>query len=128
MKRAFDDGQRPTQHHGTRSSPVQPFLKWPGGKRWLVPELIKTIEEYDYVTYREPFLGGAALFFALRPNQSVLSDINSDLINTYRQVKNRAAALLEQLRHLPIDQVTYDGLRECCPKSRLQKKQFGFFI
>ena len=121
MKSVFDDGQRPTRQHGAQSPSVQPFLKWPGGKRWLVPALVKIIEEYDYVTYREPFLGGGALFFALRPHRSVLSDINSDLINTYRQVKNRASALLEQLRPLPINQGTYDGLRECCPKSPLQR-------
>jgi DNA adenine methylase len=75
------------------SDPVPtPFLKWPGGKRWLVPKLVKIIGEYEHVTYREPFLGGGALFFALRPKRSVLSDINEDLINTYQQVKGDADA------------------------------------
>jgi DNA adenine methylase len=96
-------------------------LKWPGGKRWLVPELVKIIEGHDYGTYREPFLGGGALFFALRPKQSVLSDINSDLINTYRQVKYKTPELLEQLRSIPIDQVTYQHFRESHPKSSLEK-------
>ena len=100
---------------------VRPFLKWPGGKRWLVSELTKIIEEYDCVTYREPFLGGGALFFALRPKRSVLSDINSDLINTYRQVKYRADDLLEQLRPLPINKVTYHHMRESRPKAPLQR-------
>ena len=121
MKNPFDDGQRPTKQDGVRAPYVQPFLKWPGGKRWLVPELVKLIEEYGYATYREPFLGGGALFFALRPKRSVLSDINSDLINTYRQVKYRAAALLEQLQPLPINQLVYDRFRGCCPKSHLQR-------
>ena len=119
--RVLDNGQRSTRQPAAHSPHVQPFLKWPGGKRWLVPELLKIIGEYQYVTYREPFLGGGALFFALRPQRSVLSDINSDLINTYRQVKNRASELLKQLRPLPIDQLTYDGLRECSPKSSLQR-------
>lgn len=121
MKSRFDLGGKTAGQHKTYSPVVQPFLKWPGGKRWLVPELIKIVGEYDYVTYREPFLGGGALFFGLRPKQSVLSDINSDLINTYRHVKYRAVALLEQLRPLPINQVTYDRLRECCPSSPLQR-------
>jgi DNA adenine methylase len=66
----------------------------------------------EYETYREPFLGGGALFFALRPKQSVLSDVNSDLINTYRQVKNNSSELLQRLRCLPVDQATYDRFRE----------------
>jgi DNA adenine methylase len=121
VKNATDGGQRPATKNGAHPRSVQPFLKWPGGKRWLVPDLIKIIEEYDYVTYREPFLGGGALFFALRPKQSVLSDINSDLINTYRQVKYRATTLLEQLRPIPISQATFERFRNSYPTSPLQK-------
>jgi len=62
VKEALDDGQGPTRKPGAYSPSVQPFLKWPGGKRWLVPELIKIINEYEYVTYREPFLGGGRCF------------------------------------------------------------------
>ena len=81
MKSALDKGQRAVKQQSAGPPSVQPFLKWPGGKRWLVPELVKIIDEYDYTTYREPFLGGGALFFALRPEQSVLSDINSARIS-----------------------------------------------
>lgn len=121
MPRSLHGRSSDTKRPGNQSPSVQPFLKWPGGKRWLVPELTKIIEGYDYVTYREPFLGGGALFFALRPKRSVLSDINSDLINTYRQVKYRAEALLEQLRPLPVNKATYHHVRESCPSSPLQR-------
>lgn len=121
MTNATNGGQTPARQLNAHSLPVQPFLKWPGGKRWLVPELVKIIGRRDYATYREPFLGGGALFFALRPKQSVLSDINSDLINTYRQVKYQTPALLEQLRPIPINQVTYQRFREGHPKSSLEK-------
>ncbi len=90
---------------------IQPFLKWPGGKRWLVPTLIEMIGTQQYETYREPFLGGGALFFALRPKRSVLSDINGELINVFRQVKNNPRELLERLQKLPISQATYDRFR-----------------
>jgi DNA adenine methylase len=101
--------------------PIQPFLKWPGGKRWLVPEIIKIINGYDYTTYREPFLGGGALFFALQPQNSVLSDINSDLINTYCQVQRNSRLLLERLRSLPVNQATYNHFRESSPVSPLER-------
>lgn len=108
---------------GTWRTPqqIQPFLRWPGGKRWLVPTLIKAIGDFEYDTYREPFLGGGALFFALRPKRSVLSDINADLINVYRQVKFRSRTLISQLRSIPIQKEIYDELRAASPESPLQR-------
>jgi site-specific DNA-adenine methylase len=64
-----------------------PLLKWAGGKRWLVnrPEL-HIPEKFD--RYVEPFFGGGALFFHLRPRAALLADINADLIETYRSVRD----------------------------------------
>ena len=112
MERSSEDGQKVEGHKSAQPGVVQPFLKWPGGKRWLVPTLLDIVCRTDFLTYREPFLGGGALFFALRPKQSALSDINRELINAYRQVKNRASVLLTRLQELPIDQNTYDRLRQ----------------
>src|SRR5437773_1886819 len=95
-----------------RPDSIQPFLKWPGGKRWLVPILAEIIANYRFNTYREPFLGGGALFFALRPKHTVLSDINPELINVYRQVKYHSQKLLKRLRSIPVDQTTYESFRK----------------
>lgn len=59
-----------------------PFLKWPGGKRWLIDQLIKMIPD-DYIHYYEPFLGGGSVFFAIKPSHATISDINDELINLY---------------------------------------------
>lgn len=66
---------------------IVPFLKWAGGKRWLVssyPELFPK----NYKTYYEPFLGSGAVFFHMKPSAAVLGDMNSDLINTYEAIQN----------------------------------------
>jgi len=89
----------------------EPFLKWPGGKRWLVPLLLKIAETQRFSAYREPFLGGGALFFALRPEAAILSDINGELINTYRQVRLHSDLLLSSLRRLHADRKTYYSVR-----------------
>lgn len=110
------DGQR--EHASTKNSRnvlTSPFLKWPGGKRWLVPHLLKLIRPYPYANYFEPFLGGGAFFFAMRPKRAVLSDINEDLINTYRQVKYHAKQLIECIRPIPVNKQTFDSLRNCTP-------------
>lgn len=75
-----------------------PFLKWAGGKRALVPEIAR-LAPGSFGNYYEPFLGGGAVFFALdsRIRNAYLSDVNSELIITYRMVQRRARLLIERL-------------------------------
>lgn len=62
-----------------------PIVKHAGGKTKLLPELLARLPS-TFNRYYEPFCGGAALFFALRPEHAVLGDANADLIATYRAV------------------------------------------
>lgn len=64
---------------------AHPFVKWAGGKRTLIQEIVKVMPK-TFNTYWEPFLGGGAVFFALdsRISDAKLSDINLDLMLTYR--------------------------------------------
>ena len=67
---------------------LKPPLKWAGGKRWLVSHL-KTIWEPNAThRYVEPFCGGLAVVLGLQPKHALLNDINSHLINFYRQMQN----------------------------------------
>lgn len=65
---------------------LKPFVKWAGGKRWLLNHPDFSIPKYTG-RYIEPFLGGGAVFFSLRPEQAILSDINEWLITTYEAIK-----------------------------------------
>ncbi len=76
---------------------ARPFLKWLGGKSATVPELLKHVPKW-YETYREPFLGGGALFFALRPTRAVLSDSNPELIAAFRGVRDDIETVILHLR------------------------------
>lgn len=73
-----------------------PFLKWAGGKRWLVSKLGDVVPSFTG-RYFEPFLGGGALFFAMRPKEAILSDLNSELIDTYNAIKVDWRSVWEQL-------------------------------
>jgi site-specific DNA-adenine methylase len=68
---------------------ASPFLKWAGGKTQLFPILLNYIPEH-FDTYIEPFAGGGALYFELRPAKAVLADSNPELINCYTMVRDRA--------------------------------------
>ena len=51
-----------------KSMAVQPVVKWVGGKRQLLPEIVARVPKaFDpgTSTYYEPFLGGAAVLFGL---------------------------------------------------------------
>ena len=42
---------------------VEPFIRWAGGKSWLLQEVDNLLEKVEYKNYYEPFLGGGAVFF-----------------------------------------------------------------
>lgn len=89
---------------------LQPLLKWPGGKRQLVKHILPLIPA-QFGTYYEPFVGGAALFFAIRPQRAVLGDINADLINCYEQIRSDPEGLIRELRRFPNSEEFYKILR-----------------
>lgn len=91
---------------------AKPFLKWPGGKRWLTPYVCNLLKERTFGRYFEPFLGGGAIFFSLHPRTASLSDVNADLVNTYRQVQERPLELITKLKEIPVDKETFLTLRE----------------
>jgi DNA adenine methylase len=80
---------------------AKPFLKWAGGKSNLLSDLVK-IAPTAYDKYIEPFLGGGALFFGLCPDNAVISDLNSELINCYRVVRDNLDELVEKLKEMPV--------------------------
>jgi DNA adenine methylase len=76
---------------------VKPFLKWAGGKRQLVPEITARYLPTVYNTYYEPFLGAGALLLELQPDQAVINDSNSELINCYEVLRDSVEELIEYL-------------------------------
>jgi len=80
----------------------QPFVKWVGGKRGLLNQILEYFPQ-KFENYHEPFLGGGAVFFELyslgylKDKQVFLSDINSELINAYTSVKNNPIDLIDNL-------------------------------
>lgn len=72
--------------------PLNPLVKWSGGKKDEISKFQKYIPD-DIVsskkdtTYIEPFIGGGALFFHLKPKKSVINDVHTELIDLYKCVK-----------------------------------------
>lgn len=78
---------------------ITPFLKWAGGKRWLAEKHLNLFPEFSG-RYIEPFLGGASVFFKLRPSYAVLSDANPRLIECYQEIRDNPERIQKLLvRH-----------------------------
>jgi DNA adenine methylase len=100
---------------------VDPFLRWPGGKRWLARRIAPMIGTRLAGIYREPFLGAGSMFFAVEPSRAALSDINAELIGAWRQVAENPDRLLEEIRRIPVDAATYYRVRADSPFSPLER-------
>lgn len=66
---------------------LTPPLKWPGGKRWLVPKLKQIWRPYSNCRLVDPFVGGMAIALGLLPKEILLNDNNKHLINFYQWLK-----------------------------------------
>lgn len=96
----------------------KPFLKFVGGKRQLLPQLLPFLPR-SFNRYYEPFVGGGALFFALRSagysNYAVLGDVNSRLVRTYRGVQSGVEKVIEGLKFMPYDKEEFQNARDMKP-------------
>lgn len=97
---------------------LEPFLKWAGGKRLLLDQILPHINATSSrKTYFEPFLGGGAVFFALSPSRAVLSDSNEALIDTYAAVRDYVETVIDRLRHFPYSESDYYRIRDSKPRT-----------
>ncbi len=85
-----------------RNASARPFLKWAGGKRRVVTHIEQHLSP-SFSNYFEPFAGGGAAFFALRTRigkgcKAYLSDINKDLIDTWKTLKREPEKIIELLQ------------------------------
>lgn len=75
---------------------IVPFVKWVGGKRKLLSEIKRRLPK-EFNNYHEPFLGGGALLFEMQPKKAFISDLNKELINTYKIIRSNPKKLREYL-------------------------------
>jgi DNA adenine methylase len=75
---------------------MNPVIKWVGGKRQLLP-IIKQYIPKEYNTYFEPFVGGGALLFDLQPKKAAINDLNFDVYNLYKVIRDNPQELIDTL-------------------------------
>lgn len=87
---------------------MDPILKWAGGKRRLIPEIILRFpSNYKKINYHEPFFGGGAVFFKITPEKGSINDINVKLMNFYEVVRDNPQELIEMASKYSYDEEEY---------------------
>lgn len=105
---------RSTRYNRTEEKAVKPFLKWAGGKGQLIKEIERyyPFENGKITKYAEPFVGGGAVLFDILSKYDLdevyISDINAELINTYRIIRDDIDALIETLYTMQSDFIPLD--------------------
>lgn len=106
-----------------------PFLRWAGGKRWLVSHIEELTAQVQVRNYHEPFAGGAAVFFGIDfGGQSCLSDLNADLIETYESVQLHPEAVWERLRRYRNTEDDYYAARAARPRTAVNRAARFIFL
>jgi DNA adenine methylase len=92
---------------------VNPILKWAGGERQLIPEILELFpSNYRQRAYHEPFFGSGAVFFNIKSMNGTINDINSRLMNFYRSVRDYPERLIDQARMYTYNKEKYYKLRD----------------
>lgn len=90
---------------------AKPFLRWAGGKKWLLKRLESMINIDEYNTYHEPFIGGGSVFFKFSPKTSFISDSNEWLVETYNSIKENPNEIIKYLKEFSKEKEEYYKIR-----------------
>lgn len=90
------------------------FLRYPGGKTKLIKFLFKYLPSKHELkgNYIEPFVGGGSVFLSIKPNNAILSDINNELIELYKGIKNYPKNVWNTFSSFPEGKKAYYQIRD----------------
>ncbi len=113
----------------TTNQSAAPVIKWAGGKSSLLSQFAPYFPPKNkYRRYFEPFLGGAAVFFYLQPEESFLFDLNRDLIEVYQVVRDSLDDLIKALKPHRNDKDYFYEIRAQLPSTLSPVERAARFI
>ncbi len=118
--------------------PATPLAPWFGGKKYLAARIIERIEAVPHACYAEPFLGMGGVFLRRRkrPKSEIVNDINGDIVNLFRMVREHPQELARQFdwasssraefhRLCAVDPETLTDIQRAARFAYLQTNAFG---
>lgn len=107
-------------------------LRWAGGKYYALKKLSQFWERFEHDEYREPFLGGGSVFWAKpKVKYNWLNDIDRDLIQTLRFIKNptnRSRLLKFFEKEKEATKEKYSEIKKLVPKNELERVYKYYYL
>jgi len=103
-----------------------PLMKWAGGKRRLLAQILPHLEGDR--RYFEPFVGGGAVFLALGRSRIVIGDSNPEVTNCYEQIKLNVEHVIAGLVRLKNSEAEYYRVRQWLPERALDRAVRTLFL
>ena len=107
---------------------IRPVFGWVGGKSKLAPDIVKMIP--NHTTYIEVFGGALNVLYAKEPSKlEVANDINSELINLHRAIRNNPKTLSMFLNQLLISRELFNDIKsyKIKPRNHIEKASFYLY-
>ncbi len=112
-----------------KSTPLKSPIWWVGGKSKLKKEIISLFPEHKH--YVEVFGGWLSVFFAKEPSKlETVNDINNDLINLYKVIKEYPQSLSHYLNLLVVSRVVFNNikLKKYTPRNHIEKAAYFYYV
>jgi DNA adenine methylase len=107
---------------------LKPVIAWSGDKTRLLKRIIPLVPNFDGVFF-EPFIGGGAVLLSLKPKNAVISDINPDIINMWKQIKRNYKQLSILLTSYKVNKKTWDKMNSDFPNiKKTSTKRASYFM
>lgn len=105
---------------------MKAMLKYAGGKSKELNNYIHHFDNIEFERYIEPFFGGGATYFKLEPNNAIINDINTRLMNFYSDVRNNYNNLKNELYQIEElyknNQLKYEQLKQLNPNEKIHNE------
>jgi DNA adenine methylase len=90
------------------------FLRYPGGKTKQLMFLTNYLPKSDDINgrYIEPFVGGGSVFLSIQPRKAIISDLNYELVELYRGIRNYPHKVWQIFESLPAGKDAYYQIRD----------------
>ena len=99
---------------------MKAVLKYPGAKNRLAPWICNYVPLHR--NYVEPFFGSGAVFFNKEPAYlEIINDIDGDIVNYFRIIRERGDELIKKIRLTPYSREEYNAQYLSCETNELER-------
>lgn len=111
-----------------KNTSLSPIVKWSGGKKDEIKKFIDFIPK-TFDTYLEPFIGGGAVYFHINPQNAVINDVHTELVDFYQSIKDGFSdEIYNFMKDHPNEEETYYKVRSYKPSNRLENAQRFYYL